>query len=281
MTTLTKIDLLKDRAKMLSTIRQFFSDRNILEVDTPLLTDTPSLDAHIEPITTSNGHLITSPEYAMKKLLTQGIGDIYQISHVFRHGEKGPWHNPEFTMIEYYRTHMPLANFILEVCEILRLFLGPLPIHLVTYRGIFLQQLSLDPFKASLAELRSFAKDLTPSDRETTLSYLLSHYIEPTLAPDNLTILSDYPPSQAALARTTRTTHPVALRFEIYHQGRELCNGYDELTDPEEYASRDLPHNSIFASLLPDMPPSCGVAIGFDRLLALKHGLSTIHDILP
>ena len=281
MTTLTKNDLLKDRSKMLSTVRQFFADRDITEVDTPLLTDTPALDAHIDPITTTGGHLITSPEYAMKKLLTQGIGDIYQISHVFRAGEKGPWHNPEFTMIEYYRTHMSLATFILEVCDILRLFLGPLPIHLITYRDIFLEHLSIDPFTAPLSKLRSLAKNLTPSDRDTTLSYLLSHYIEPTLALDNLTILSDYPPSQAALARTTNATHPVALRFEIYHRGRELCNGYDELTDPIEYASRNLPHNPTFEALLPSLPPSCGVAIGFDRLLALKHNLPTIHDTLP
>lgn len=281
MTTLTKTDILTDRAKMFSQLREFFAARDILEVDTALLTDTPALDAHIEPITTIDGHLITSPEFAMKRLLAEGLGDIYQISHVFRHGEIGPWHNPEFTMVEYYRTYMPLATFIPEVCEIISMFLGPLPIQFITYRGLFLDHFYIDPFTAPLSELQALAKNLKPSDRDTTLAYLISHYIEPTLAREDLTIVSDYPPSQAALSRTTHSINTVALRFEIYHKGRELCNGYDELTDPEEYAARDLPYNADFAALIGKLPPSCGVAIGFDRLLALRHNLNNIHSVLP
>ena len=278
MTMLThQNESLASRAEMLSTVREFFRERKILEVDTPLLCQTPALDACIDAVKTTDGYLITSPELAMKKLLSQGSGDIYQLSHVFRSGEKGPWHKIEFTMIEYYRTLMPFTTFIAETCKLIELFLGPLPIKLTTYRELFIDFLSIDPLTTPLSTLQKLAKNLSLSDRDTTLSYLLTHYIEPHLGHNNLTIITDYPASQAALARTSkRDGQTVAKRFEIYHQGRELCNGYDELTDKNEYLKRDLPHSQDFADIIEDLPPCCGVAIGFDRLLALKLGHRSI-----
>lgn len=261
---------------MLAQTRQFFADRNILEVDTNLLTDHPAIDCHITPISTPHGHLITSPELAMKNLLSQGIGDIYQISHVFRAFEQGTWHHPEFTMIEYYRLDIPFRSFIDETAMLIQLFLGPLPIQTSTYKEIFLAHLNLDPFTAPLPTLQKLAP-IAASPRDTYLDYLLSHHIEPHLGLNNLTVITDYPPSQAALAKTENGT---AQRFEIYHQGRELCNGYNELTDPDEYKKRNLPHSDKCQSILSKLPPCCGVAIGFDRLLALRNK-TTLSPILP
>ena len=179
-------------------------------------------------------------------------------------------------MIEYYRHNFTFTTFIQESATLLQLFLGPLPLHTLTYKDAFLTHLDIDPFTAPISTLQKLAP-ISPSPRDTYLDYLLSHHIEPHLGLNNLTAITDYPPSQAALAKIQNNT---AQRFEIYHQGRELCNGYNELTDPDEYTTRNLPHNDTFHSLLSTLPPCCGVAIGFDRLLALRN-TTTLASILP
>ncbi len=255
---------------MLAQVRTFFAARDILEVDTNLMRDYPAIDATIDPIKTSHGYLVTSPEYAMKTLLSQNSGDIYQLSHVFRAEEHGPWHANEFTMIEYYRLNMSLLDFISEVAELVQLFTGPQPIRTLTYNEA----------------LSSYPPPETPPDpswdNDTALNYRFAH-IEPHLGQGELTVITDYPSSQAALARTANGT---AKRFEIYYQSVELCNGYDELTDAQALRSRLLAQNAQRSEPLPvdepflqalDLPPCCGVALGFDRLLALHQNTSTIH----
>ena len=206
----------------------------------------------------------------MKTLISQGSGDIYQLSHVFRANEQGPWHSCEFTMIEYYRIGMKYRDFMHEVADLVELFTGTLPRRILTYD----EALNLIP-----------TPDPDPSwDNDTALNFRFTH-IEPHLGQDELTIITDYPLTQAALAKTTTT----AQRFEIYYRGVELCNGYDELTDPAIYKERLIQQNTLRSEPLPldnsfldslNMPPCCGVALGFDRLLALHTHSSTIHTPL-
>lgn len=260
---------LQTRAKLLAQVRTFFSERDVLEVDTDLMRKCPAIDATIDPIKTSHGYLVTSPEYAMKMLLSNGSGDIYQLSHVFRAEESGPWHSNEFTMIEYYRLGMSLDAFIDEVANLVQLFTGPQPVRRLTYH----EALELYPEPTTAPD---------PSwDANTALNYRFAH-IEEHLGQGELTVITDYPASQAALARVEKT----AKRFEIYYKSIELCNGYDELTEPEELRSRLLGQNALRDKPLPvdedflnalDLPPCCGVALGFDRLIALNQNLSTIH----
>ncbi|MCP5492866.1 MAG: EF-P lysine aminoacylase GenX [Chlamydiales bacterium] len=262
-------DQLKIRAEHLARVRAFFSERDVLEVDTNLLRKCPAIDATIDPIKTSHGYLVTSPEYAMKTLLSEGAGDIYQLSHVFRAEENGPWHSNEFSMIEYYRLGMSFSAFIDEVAELIQLFTGPLPVRRLTYH----EALDLYPGPAVPPD---------PSwDADTALNYRFAH-IEEYLGQGELTVITDYPASQAALARVEKT----AQRFEFYYRSIELCNGYDEVTQASEVRSRLLAQNALRNEPLPvdedflnalDLPPCCGVALGFDRLLALHQNSQTIH----
>lgn len=262
-------DQLQIRAELLAQVRMFFAERDVLEVDTNLLRKCPAIDATIDPIKTTHGYLVTSPEYAMKTLLSNGSGDIYQLSHVFRAEESGPWHSNEFTMIEYYRLGMSLDAFIDEVAKLIQLFTGPQPVRKLTYH----EALRLYPEPTTAPD---------PSwDADTALNYRFAH-IEEHLGQGELTVITDYPASQAALARVEKT----AKRFEVYYRSIELCNGYDELTDASELRSRLLKQNALRNAPLPvdegflnalDLPLCCGVALGFDRLLALHQNLSTIH----
>jgi lysyl-tRNA synthetase class 2 len=289
-------ELLKNRALMLKKARMFFEMRNVLEVDCGALVKRAPIDANIDVMTvsvspTEQGFLHTSPEYAMKKLLSEGAPDIYFLGHVFRRGEIGRRHSPEFTMAEWYRIGFSLAQMIEETSSFLSLFLGDLPIRHLSYRDAFLEYAKINYTEDPLPTIN-------PSwSRTETLHYILSHEIEPYLGKDELTILTDYPPYEAALACVVEKKGEwVAERFEIYHKGVELANGYHELSDAEELQNRfekenkmrllrgDFPYEldeAFLASMRKGIPDCCGVSVGFDRALMLQEKKESLFDILP
>lgn len=294
------IEQLKDRARMLQETRSFFQDRSVMEVDCCSLLRFPSLDAHVEAIEVAvtrseTGYLHTSPEFAMKRLLAEGSGDLYYLGHVFRKGDFGRLHNPEFAMIEWYRVGKSYLEFIREACSLIELFLGELPVRFLSYRDAYLKHAGIDPF-AEFAVPCEFA-DLGSLDwkREEWLHFLMSAAIEPHLGKDELTVLCEYPPGQAGLSRIVESQgNRVAERFEIYHRGVELCNGYHELTDSleqrrrfeEENSSRQskglkpYPLDEAFLASITSLPDCCGASIGFDRLMFLRNNLPSIHETL-
>lgn len=304
----TKIDTLRDRAHMLAASRQFFQARNILEVDCPIISLSASVDAHIDLITAQNGtepcFLHSSPEYGMKRLLADGIGDIYQLSHVFRAKERSTKHNPEFTMAEWYRLGITFQEMIHETADFIRLFLGNLPLHIISYRDAFLQFANIDYVKASPSALMDclHINHIIPypgienEGKDAILNLILGTLIEPHLGNNELTALAYYPSSQAALAKTCILNDETAAeRFEIYFQGTELANGYHELADATEQRQRlieanehrlqlgksTLPiDNNFLQALEKGLPDCCGVAVGFDRLMMLRHN-KNIDDIVP
>ncbi len=303
----TTAALLSHRAEMLAAVRSFFAERRVLEVDCCSLQRAPSLDSNVEAIETAvseneTGYLHTSPEFSMKKLLSQGIGDIYYLGHVFRKGELGRLHNPEFTMIEWYRLNMPYESFIEETCSLIMLFLGELPIRRLSYRKAMQEHAGIDPednsFPGAAERLGiSLPSDTSQWSRDDWLHLFMSHAVEPKLGDGELTVLFDYPPSQAALSTIVeKEGRQVAERFEIYHRGIELSNGYHELADSAEQRRRFEEENlarqargkapypldeDFLASLERGLPDCCGVSIGFDRLMLLRHKLDSIHEILP
>jgi elongation factor P--(R)-beta-lysine ligase len=303
----SKILALKDRALLFEKVRSFFASKGVLEVDTPLLSPTAPIDEHIEIMDVSLGdgkvgYLHSSPEYAMKRLLAMGLGDIYQMSHVFRQGELSPLHNPEFTMVEWYRLHMPFEDFIEETASFINLFLPKLPLKKISYRKAFLQFAKIDYLHATQQELLACAKShnidiASPLSKEDLLHLIMGFVVEPHLGKDSLEALVDYPASQAALAQTElRGDEPIAKRFEIYYKGVELANGYLELTDAKKQEERLLesqakrkeagkPHLPIdkkfIEALSHGIPDCCGVAVGFDRLLLLKREASSLKEVLP
>lgn len=301
----TKLDLLQNRAASLAAARGFFAERGVLEVDPGALVRCPPLDANIDvmSVTVSEqeiGYLHTSPEYAMKKLLSEGSGDIYFIGHVYRKGEVGPRHNPEFTMAEWYRLKFSLTEMIEETASFIRLFVGDLPVHIVSYQEIFETYVSLDPHTSTKEDLflatKRFNIELPETaaawEQETLRHLLLTHIIEPKLGNQELTVVIDYPPEEAALACTIeRNERRVAERFEIYLSGVELANGYHELADSSELRRRfehlntkradSYPLDESFLEAMANLPPCSGVSVGFDRVLMLQKRLSHIAKTLP
>lgn len=291
-----KISILKDRARMLQQARAFFASKHILEVDPGALVKCPPNDAHIDVISVDQDHgfLHTSPEYAMKRLLSAGIGDCFFLGHVYRKGELGDRHNPEFTMAEWYRIGLPFAEMIQETCEFLFLFFCELPVRLIGYREAFEQYVGIDYTRISLSELQTLTDSSWP--RDTCLYYLITHKIEPQLGKGELSVLTDFPPSEAALACVKeKNSELVAERYEIYHEGIELTNGYHELSDAAELRRRfeernqlrlaegkaPYPIDETFLSSLETLPDCCGVALGFDRALMLRHRLRSIKSVIP
>lgn len=295
---------------MFARVRNFFFERQVVEVDCPALGQAAPVDAHIDVMTVvlnnEKRYLHTSPEYGMKRLLSQGSGDIYQMSHVFRKEESSPLHNPEFTMIEWYRENMPFTTFIEETLDLLRLFLGPLPCEQITYRDALKKYAGIDYLHADVQTLSACAErhDLHLHGscsghgcQESFLHMLMGFVVEPCLGKDRLTVLKDYPGSQAALAKTIwKGEEHVAERFEVYYQGIELANGYHELTDPLEQRRRFQKSNTqrlalgkeileidelFLKALEAGMPDCCGAAAGFDRLLMLKNQKKSIESVLP
>ena len=296
---------LRVRAEMLARVRHFFAERKVLEVDTPLLSHAAPIATHIEIMTIGfqngkKGYLHSSPEYAMKRLIAQGSGDIYQLSHVFREGEIGQRHNPEFTMIEWYRVGMLYDDLIQETLDLIRLFILETSATTYTYAEAFEKFGGLDYRTASATDLQKIAAEHNLShdptwDKETFLHFLMGFLIEPQFK--GLCVLKEYPASQAALAQTlTKNGDPIAERFEVYYNGMELANGFHELTDPIEQRRRFVEDNhertrrgkpllpideNFLTALESGLPDCCGVAVGFDRLLMLQQHKTSIEDVLP
>ncbi len=305
------IETLRERARLLARVRAFFAARDVLEVETPVLGHGGSTDVHLAGLslsaTTSAGRerlwLQTSPEFAMKRLLAAGSGPIFQLARCFRDGEVGPRHNLEFTMLEWYRPGFSLAELIDESVALVRELLPEAgPRRLRCYRELFREQLQVDPFTTPLASLRRLAGergglDMNDTDRDGCLDLLMGLVIEPTLGREGIDVVIDYPASQAALARHHRDAEGelVAARFELYVDGLELANGYDELTDAAEQARRFAADNArrrelgkpevdvdgrLLAALEAGMPAGSGVALGIDRLIQLALGKARVEEVM-
>jgi elongation factor P--(R)-beta-lysine ligase len=303
---------LRLRAEALGAARQFFANRQVLEVDTASLVRHAVTDVNLHSARVQlPGHdaplyLHTSPEYAMKRLLAAGSGDIYQIAHVYRGDERSALHNAEFTLIEWYRCGHSMSQLIHEVAQLAQLLLA-LPADVtyecVSYVAAFQRALNCDPFAARDPELLRLAVEhgLEPSvatrcTRDELLDWLMGTVVGPGLGTDKLCFLHRYPISQAALARVDPDDARVALRFELYYRGVELANGFEELADAHEQRSRfeqdlaerarrGLPTLAIDEALLQalaaGLPAVSGVALGFDRLLMLRIGATDISQVLP
>lgn len=290
------------RAKLYAHIRQFFATRNVLEVDTPYLAQHGVSDIHIQCIQVPGyGYLQSSPEYHMKRLLAAGIGCMYQIARVFRDGEAGQRHNPEFTMLEWYRVGMALPELISECIALLSPLLGIETVQHYAFRDVFTQHTGLDPMHASVAELRQKAEENTqlPADlaRGELVDWLMATVVEPQLPHDQLTVIDRFPGWAAALAEQSSDDDGavVALRFEIYAKGMELANGYQELLDAEEQRQRfatdqrlreqrALPPRTadpwLLEALAHGLPFCSGVAMGLDRLLMLLLNAEHIEEVI-
>lgn len=304
------------RARLYALIRAFFAERAVLEVDTPILGQGATTDVNLESFDTgftgpANGggrqrFLRTSPEFWHKRLLAEELGDCYELGKVFRNGEFGRRHNPEFTMLEWYRVGWDQHRLMDEVEALVRTafaFGGRATgsSERVTYRELFKRHLAVDPLSADDDELRqltaTFWVDANRLDRDTCLDVLMTHRIEPALPPQGLTFVHDYPASQAALARIRKEPdgYKVAERFELYAGHIELANGFHELADAGEQlgrfeqdnrqrAARGLPVMPIdkrFLGALEDGLPGCsGVALGVDRLLMAILDAEDIRDVL-
>jgi lysyl-tRNA synthetase class 2 len=304
---LDQIAILRDRAQMLSQARNFFAMRGVIEVDTPILSPYASVDAHIDLIPAlfndkQQLYMHSSPEYGMKRLLADGSGDIYQLSHVFRDNEFGHRHRPEFMMAEWYRLGYSYQEMIDETLDFMTLFVGEKERHSVSYREALLCYADIDYVTASTQELACCLVDhgiehsSADTDREALLNVILGCIVEPAFTGDVLYVLTDYPADQAALAQTHwRGDERVAERFEVYCEGLELANGYHELADAEEQERRlraanqqrlqlgkkSLPiDESFLEALLRGLPDCCGVAVGFDRLMMLRHRASHIEQVV-
>ncbi|QDT65344.1 EF-P lysine aminoacylase EpmA [Calycomorphotria hydatis] len=313
------MEMLAKRARMLRFTREFFTDAGYMEVDTPLLSHDIVVDAHLEPMVveqtsaTLPRYLQTSPEFAMKRLLAAGAGPIFQLSKAFRSGESGRLHNPEFTLLEWYRPGDDFRSQIRQTEKFVRDFFAELgekfnepPFQQLTYAEAFQEYVGCDVLNASAKNLAAIARQHNisiPADLAATeeaiddwRNLLLAELVEPHLGQDHPTWLYHYPASQAALAQLSPHDSRVAERFELYVRGTEICNGYGELTNPEELSKRIREQNQIrerngFAVLPAEsrlldamkagLPPSSGVALGFDRLLMLATGRDDIADVIP
>lgn len=296
-------ETLQRRAAMLQAIRKFFAERDVLEVDTPILSQAGSTDPNLDVFKTQlvpqdvTYYLQTSPEFAMKRLLAQDVGAIYQIAKVFRNGESSPKHNPEFTLLEWYRPKMDYHALMREVDDLLRLFLESQSTVKLSYQECFQEYCQLDPFSEELADFQHCADrhGLQVDQREFTeiddyRHLLMTHVIEKQFPKQSIVFIYDYPASQAMLARLNRAGR--AMRFEVYYQGLELGNGFQELTDPNEQLQRFqqdclsreaqqkdcIPIDYRLIQALAHCPDCSGVAIGIERLLMLSCGLSSIAE---
>lgn len=305
------IDTLRRRAALLEALRDFFRARGVLEVETPVVLSHTVTDVQIESIRLDGGHggrwLQTSPEYPMKRLLAAGSGDIFQLCHVFRAGESSPRHNPEFTMVEWYRLGLSLDAIMRETAALASALLqaGGVqagPFESVSYADAFRQVLSCDPLAATDAQLAALAQQhglaassLGSATRDDLLDFLVATVVGPRLGHRRLACLHHFPASQAALAQLDEGDPRTALRFELYAEGIELANGYVELASAAEQRARfehDLRERQRRGRITPDidarllqaieagLPPCAGVAMGFDRVAMLALGASHIDEVL-
>lgn len=274
-----------------------------MEVETPLISSAGNTDPQIESIRTHTGaYLRTSPEFALKRLLASGSGDIFELGRVFREGESGRHHNPEFTMLEWYRTGFSYHRLIDEVASLVRHCgngkFDPWTEQKLSYKQLFLKYLNLDPFTTDSADLAATAKLHGIGDielnRDQWLDLLLSHVIQPALPDQCLTFVFDYPADQAALAKIRPGSPQVAERFELYLEQNELANGYQELTDAKEQQQRFAAENvaredngqviydvdyRLVKAMEHGLPECAGVALGVDRLLMAVTGCESISEV--
>ena len=314
------------RAQFMGEIRQFFERRQVLEVQTPLLSQAGNTDTFLQSVAAQvtyqdrphTYYLHTSPEFAMKRLLASWQVPIYQICPVFRDNEIGVRHNIEFTMLEWYQPHYSLDNMAAELNELLETLYGH-PVVMSHYRYVdaFMDFVGIHPLTASLTALQAVAEDRgllgfdfndidtnagTDTDteenrRQNWLDLLFSHAVEPHLGHDLPTLIIDYPPATAALAKTAidKEGNTIAKRFELYINGIEIANAYDELTDGQTLRIRFEQDNQLRARHnLPQMPideyllaasddllPASGIAVGIDRLLMVLTGASSLEEVIP
>lgn len=332
MTIAARHERLRRRAEMLARLRQFFAERGFVEVETPLLDDEIIPELHIEPFAVGDRPLFlpeevsptqdvpqekgtvpfsvpqwlqASPELHMKRLLAEGLPAIYQVTRSFRRGERGAIHNPEFTIVEWYRAGDDMVDGV-ELLDQLCQYVAGAPAAVSTiYADAFARYVGVDAHRATCDELAAAAERLDiaapealdPQDRDEWLNLLLALRVEPQLGAAQPEILVDYPASQAALATTVLRDGEieVAERFELYWRGVELANGYHELTDAEALRARleevnrrrvadgrsalPLPERLFAAMKSPGLPPCTGCALGFDRLVMLACGATTIDDV--
>ena len=300
---------LQRRAEYLAIVRQFFAQRQVLEVETPLLCQHAVTDPHMPVMQADNPvggdapyYLQSSPEYAMKRLLAAGSGPIYQLCKAFRGGEQSSRHNSEFTMLEWYRPGFDHFQLMAEISDLLMAVLQTPAAKQLSYREVFETHLSINPHQASLAELEKLARkhidiQMQSENRDDWLNLLIAEVIEPKLGFEQPEFIYDYPASQAALAKVSVNKHgdAVAQRFELYINGMELANGYFELTDSVEQKKRFQQEQQLreqlgqpimasdellLAALEHGLPECAGVALGFDRLMMLAMKESAIKNVL-
>ncbi|RUP39546.1 MAG: EF-P lysine aminoacylase GenX [Acinetobacter sp.] len=307
------IDALKARAEMYHKIRQFFAERNVLEVETPVLSQAGVTDVHLASVQVqrhiygklNTQYLQTSPEFPMKRLLASGSGAIYQICKVFRDDEHGRKHNSEFTMLEWYRPNLDLKALMHETADLLETCLahrfGEVRPYILSYKHAFQDRLDINPLQATLKQLKETANRVglnldLGDDRLGYMDLLFSHFVEPSLGFDAPVFLTDFPPEMASLAKvkTDEDGELVAARFEVYIEGLELANAYDELLDADVLAGRFdadnveraqqglpvIPTDQYLLAALPHMPECSGIALGIDRLLMVAMNKMKIDQVI-
>ena len=302
------ISNLRERARVLAQIRAFFATRGVLEVETPLLSLTTATDPHLESISVKQVFaadereffLQTSPEFAMKKLLAAGSGSIYQLCKAFRRDERSKRHNPEFTLLEWYRIGLNEKQLMDEVQELVTTLTGSQPLQRLSYRQLFQQHLAIDPHSCSDSDLLQIANKHIDFDgigyrRDELQHLLMAQVIEPALEQD--CFVFDFPANLAALAtvETDEFGVKVAKRFELFMSGMEIANGYLELVDAAEQLQRfeqdkhlrrnmnraELPIDTDLVDALEHGLPSCsGVAVGVDRLVMLALDVDSIDQVM-
>lgn len=302
---------LQQRALLLASIRQFFAERQVLEVETPAISHATVTDVHLHTFQTdfigpgyadgSHLYLMTSPEFHMKRLLAAGSGCIYQIGKAFRNEENGRYHNPEFTMLEWYRVGFDHHDLMAEMDALLQQVLQCEAAEKMTYQNAFLQVLGVCPLEASMQQLKVVGNELglsdiaeSEEDRDTLLQLLFSVGVENKIGLQVPAIVYDFPASQAALARINKQDPRVADRFEVYFKGIELANGFHELDDAKEQLARFEADNQkrvemglspqpidhhLIAALEAGLPACAGVALGIDRLIMLALNCDHIDDV--
>ncbi len=302
---------LRQRAALLRDFRDYFHELGFDEVQTPVLSRDTVVDRHLDPIEvnaeqvglkdTGTLYLQTSPEFGMKRLLAAGLRSIYQIGPAFRAAERGPFHNPEFTMVEWYRVADDLDAGIRLLSDIVESVCGLKPAERTTYADAFRRVWDCDPLHASVAELSRRCRercDLPANwsqDRDDWLHLMFAEQVQPQLGWERPTIVSHYPASQSALAKLSSEREGTAQRFELFIQGVELANGYNELLDASEIFARNeavnhqraqdrkpsLPvHSHLVQAMRSGLPDCSGCAMGLDRLLMVLTGAHSIDQVL-
>ncbi|MBO1518067.1 elongation factor P--(R)-beta-lysine ligase [Oceanisphaera pacifica] len=304
--------LLQKRAQLLALIRHFFAQRQVLEVDTPTMASAGVTDVHLDNFQThfvgpgmAKGldlYLQTSPEFHMKRMLAAGYGAIYQICKAYRNEEAGRLHNPEFTMLEWYRPGFDHHQLMDEMADLLTLVLNTQAPSRITYQDVFIEVLGVCPLTASLDALRHAGSGLgaddllaQEADRDTILQLLFALGVEHHIGQSSPCFVYNFPASQAALARISPHDARVAERFEVYFKGIELANGFNELSDAKEQRARFEQDNQarqarglatrpideyLLAALTQGLPDCAGVALGIDRLLMLASGAEQLADVI-